>query len=67
MPPLDGHASPYRTPDHPYSLFEGLSGTICAWLDACVLIRQRLSAPNEKVGQMLGIPGIGGARVHGLL
>jgi hypothetical protein len=34
--------SPYRTPDHPYSLFEGLAGTVCAWAEACVAITIRL-------------------------
>ncbi|KAK2750338.1 hypothetical protein FQN57_003818 [Myotisia sp. PD_48] len=28
----------YRMPDAPYSLFEGLAGTICAWAEACVTI-----------------------------
>jgi hypothetical protein len=32
----------YRMPDNPYSLFEGLAGTVCAWSEACVAIRQRL-------------------------
>ncbi|WEW55847.1 hypothetical protein PRK78_001280 [Emydomyces testavorans] len=32
----------YRMPDNPYSLFEGLAGTICAWAEACVVIAARL-------------------------
>ncbi|KAM0108793.1 hypothetical protein ACP6JB_005592 [Aspergillus fumigatus] len=32
----------YRMPDRPYSLSEGLAGTICAWADACVVIQARL-------------------------
>ncbi|KAL2845934.1 hypothetical protein BJY01DRAFT_247445 [Aspergillus pseudoustus] len=32
----------YRMPDHPYSLFEGLAGTVCAWSEACVVLRGRL-------------------------
>ena len=32
----------YRMPDRPYSLFEGLAGTICAWSEACVIIEARL-------------------------
>ncbi|KAE8350996.1 putative lanthionine synthetase C family protein [Aspergillus coremiiformis] len=32
----------YRMPDHPFSLHEGLSGTVCAWADACVAIQARL-------------------------
>jgi hypothetical protein len=32
----------YRLPDNPFSLFEGLSGTLCAWAEACVLIESQL-------------------------
>ncbi|KAL3454961.1 hypothetical protein BJX64DRAFT_295520 [Aspergillus heterothallicus] len=32
----------YRMPDHPYSLFEGLSGTLCAWAEACSVLRHKL-------------------------
>lgn len=32
----------YRMPDDPYSMFEGLSGNVCAWADACAVIRARL-------------------------
>jgi hypothetical protein len=35
--------SPYRMPDNPLSLFEGLAGTICAWAEACVVIKARLA------------------------
>jgi hypothetical protein len=34
--------SRYRMPDNPYSLLEGLAGTVCAWSEACVLITARL-------------------------
>ena len=34
--------SRYRVPDNPYSLLEGLAGTVCAWSEACVLIIARL-------------------------
>lgn len=34
--------SPYRMPDNPFSLFEGLAGTICAWAEACAVITARL-------------------------
>lgn len=37
-----GHGLHYRTPDAPYSLFEGLAGTISAWAEACVIISARL-------------------------
>ena len=70
----------FRTPDHPFSLFEGLAGTICAWADACAVIRNRLrkdileasgvdsdttAQPHSR--RVLGIPGMGGYRVHGAL
>ncbi|RAL09518.1 lanthionine synthetase C family protein [Aspergillus homomorphus CBS 101889] len=32
----------YWMPDRPYSLAEGLSGTVCAWANACVVIQSRL-------------------------
>ena len=32
----------YRIPDNPYSLFEGLAGTVSAWAEACVAIVARL-------------------------
>lgn len=32
----------YRMPDEPYSLFEGLAGTICAWADTCAVLQARL-------------------------
>lgn len=32
----------YRMPDNPYSLFEGLSGTLCAWAEACIAIQIKL-------------------------
>ncbi|KAH8116097.1 hypothetical protein DFH11DRAFT_1506897 [Phellopilus nigrolimitatus] len=77
LPPLatpSAHTSPYRTPDHPYSLFEGLAGTVCAWVDACVIIRERLAETGENRpggdrprGPVLGIPGLGGASAHGIL
>ncbi|PGH12191.1 hypothetical protein AJ80_06811 [Polytolypa hystricis UAMH7299] len=42
----------FRLPDAPYSLFEGLAGTICAWTDACVVIEARLRKMelDEKQG-----------------
>lgn len=35
-------SSDYRMPDRPYSLTEGLSGTVCAWSESCVAIQARL-------------------------
>ncbi|KAF3480129.1 uncharacterized protein GIQ15_05476 [Arthroderma uncinatum] len=42
----------YRMPDHPYSLYEGLSGTLVAWSEACVVISARLRkmAVDEDIG-----------------
>lgn len=73
-PPLTSqseNSSLLRTPDHPLSLFEGLAGAICAWLDACVIIRERLgelgSDPKRTPSLVLGLPGLGGVRAHGFL
>ena len=44
----------YRMPDHPFSLFEGLAGTLCAWSEACSLVRQKLRVlelENTGAGQ----------------
>jgi len=32
----------YRMPDHPYSLFEGLAGTLCAWTEAILALLARI-------------------------
>ncbi|KAI5122000.1 hypothetical protein M0805_001832 [Coniferiporia weirii] len=80
VPPLlpTESSSTFRTPDHPYSLLEGLAGTVCAWMDACVIIRERLAAlaavngdksggsADNKARGVLGIPGLGGARIHSM-
>ncbi|KAL2843409.1 hypothetical protein BJX68DRAFT_243937 [Aspergillus pseudodeflectus] len=72
----------YRMPDHPYSLFEGLAGTLCAWAEASVVLRGRLRKLElEQTGldvnadpvvrecrkQELGFPFLGGKGVTGLL
>ncbi|KAF2461942.1 hypothetical protein BDY21DRAFT_330064 [Lineolata rhizophorae] len=58
---------------YPWSLFEGLAGTVCAWADACVVIVERLEAMNREEGigierqglaaaqkvPVLGVPGFG--------
>ncbi|KAL1854172.1 hypothetical protein Plec18170_004936 [Paecilomyces lecythidis] len=44
----------FRIPDRPYSLFEGLAGTVCAWADACVVIRMRLR--KMELAEELGRP-----------
>lgn len=32
----------YRWPDNPYSLFEGLAGTVCAWMEAALTVRTKM-------------------------
>jgi hypothetical protein len=73
--------SRYRMPDHPFSLFEGLAGTICAWAEACAVITARLKLMKVQAkefsresyenamdpGDILGFPGLGGMGPHGLL
>ena len=65
LPPrTSGGSTPFRTPDHPLSLFEGLAGAVCAWLDACVVIRECLG--EEYLTKfVLGPPGLGGRGAHG--
>ena len=47
-----GESRTYRTPDNPFSLFEGLAGTMCAWADACVVIQSRIRELElEKEGK----------------
>ncbi|KAL5514355.1 hypothetical protein ACEPAG_2443 [Sanghuangporus baumii] len=68
LPPLvPGESTPFRTPDHPYSLFEGLAGAVCAWIDACVIIRAYLGEDKASTKMVLGFPGLGGASRHGYL
>ena len=68
LPPLaPGESSPFRTPDHPYSLFEGLAGAVCAWLDACVIIRGNLDKGTTSTKMVLGFPGFGGVGANGYL
>ena len=72
----------YRMPDRPYSLFEGLAGTICAWAEAIALIDLRLGKFDDRNVQekltkqpdkenlervLLGIPGLGGYGAQGYL
>ncbi|KAK9310880.1 Lanthionine synthetase [Lipomyces starkeyi] len=32
----------FRTPDRPFSLYEGLAGQLCAWAETCAVIKGRL-------------------------
>lgn len=40
--PLNTESDEYRMPDKAYGLYQGLSGTICAWAEACVVLVARL-------------------------
>ena len=40
--PFNTESDKYRMPDKPYSLYEGLAGTISAWAEACVILVARL-------------------------
>ncbi|KAK9372470.1 uncharacterized protein V1513DRAFT_452318 [Lipomyces chichibuensis] len=73
----------YRMPDSPFSLFEGLAGTACAWAEACLVIQARLRKTEleEERGTaihddeifkqlmllQLGFPGLGGKGPTGLI
>jgi hypothetical protein len=63
LPPMTSHSSPYRMPDNPYSLFEGLAGAICCWSEACVLICRILGETEES---LLGFPAVGGVGATGV-
>jgi hypothetical protein len=68
----------YRLPDDPWSLFEGLPGTVCAWADACAIVQAKLR--KMELGAMaytdpafqsarrsqLGFPGLGGNGAPGV-
>jgi Lanthionine synthetase C-like protein len=64
LPPLELHGpspAPYQEPDVPYSLFEGLAGAVCAWVDACAAIQGRLDPrPEHPSSQVFRLPGLGG-------
>lgn len=62
LPPLQ-RSHTYHTPDNPDSLFEGLAGAVCAWVDACAVIEAKLD--ETSVGA-LGVPGMGGLGVKGV-
>lgn len=70
----------YRLPDHPYSLFEGLAGVLCAWAETVPVLRARLrkmevgqgglaqdEAFNKYIQQQLGFPCFGGNGAVGVL
>lgn len=64
IPPMG--SAPYRTPDNPYSLFEGLAGAVCAWADACAVITARLDLAKGN-SLALGMPGLGGGGAVSML
>lgn len=72
----------YRMPDHPYSLFEGLAGMLCAWAETAAVLRARLrkmevgetegglaqdEAFKKYTQQQLGFPCLGGNGAVGVL
>ncbi len=68
----------YRLPDHPYSLFEGLAGMLCAWGETVAVLRARLrkmelgeagedEAFKKCIQQQLGFPCLGGNGAVGVL
>jgi hypothetical protein len=70
----------HRMPDNPYSLFEGLSGTLCAWAEASIVVKARLrklEVGGEDIDQdpmfrmcrqkQLGFPCLGGNGATGVL
>ena len=72
----------YRMPDDPYSLFEGLSGNVCAWAETCAALQAKIRkmelsgqgvpyetdrAFKEAMQSRLGFPLIGGYGAVGLL
>ncbi|KAL4912342.1 hypothetical protein BDW62DRAFT_194828 [Aspergillus aurantiobrunneus] len=73
-------ANEYRMPDHPYSLFEGLAGTVCAWAETCAVVSARIrkmevdgidlngdAVFRQCVQQQLGFPCLGGNGATGVL
>ncbi|KAJ5648114.1 hypothetical protein N7490_004486 [Penicillium lividum] len=71
----------YRMPDDPYSLSEGLAGTVCAWAETCAVIQARLRKMElgegsdlnsdrlfeQAIKSELGFPLVGGNGAGGLL
>ncbi|KAI5289490.1 hypothetical protein KEM54_003789 [Ascosphaera aggregata] len=56
----------FRMPDHPWSLFEGLSGTVCLWAEVASIVRTKLSLLRHELSDdeecmtfdLLGFPGL---------
>jgi len=47
----------YRLPDNPYSLFEGLAGTVCAWMEAALTVRAKMrKMERQKEGTISPSP-----------
>jgi hypothetical protein len=77
---LETASNNYRMPDNPFSLFEGLSGTVCAWAEASIVVKARLrklEVGDEDIDQdpmfrrcrqkQLGFPCLGGNGATGVL
>lgn len=59
MPPLGGNQR-FRRPDREWSLFEGVAGTVAAWVEAWAALK------GGKL-EMSGFPGIGGVGARNIL
>ncbi|KAK9384245.1 hypothetical protein V1515DRAFT_542261, partial [Lipomyces mesembrius] len=57
----------YRMPDSPFSLFEGLAGTVCAWAEACVAIQARLRKMELEEGHKVSSTAIRDDEIFGQL
>ncbi len=68
LPPL-GKNKQYRTPDHPFSMFEGLAGAVCAWSEAVVVVQGRLAKRDEFESRdlLLGLPCLGGVGARAVI
>jgi len=54
----------FRTPDHPYYLFEGLAGALCCWADALVLLNNASQGVDNVTSGMVGFPLAGGLGIR---
>ncbi|KZP00922.1 hypothetical protein CALVIDRAFT_217446 [Calocera viscosa TUFC12733] len=54
----------FRTPDHPYYLFQGLAGSVCVWADALVLLNNAAQGTQDVTGGMIGFPLSGGLGIR---
>lgn len=58
-PPLTTDESKYRMPDHPWSLFEGLTGLLCAWSEATILVKMKMKVLELKERGIVSMKDLG--------